>query len=166
MAVHPKVVEFLELLEKANCVNANSPLLTSWTLADPTGEPDNEVVHFSWEDQEGRYSLTLTEGAIANGAWVGSDFFCDDHEGDEVQISVFETVPMVAPSAKALQAPSAAELAEQHGGVWGEHPAHPVEDWRYQIANGDTRQGYWDWVAAEVESAMQAQPADDAAPGM
>ena len=32
-------------------------------------------------------------------------------------------------------------------GVWGEHPHHPVEDWQYEVANNDTRLGYWDWVA-------------------
>lgn len=36
-------------------------------------------------------------------------------------------------------------------GVWGEHPDHPLEDWRYEVANDDTRQGYWDWVAKRVE---------------
>jgi hypothetical protein len=30
-------------------------------------------------------------------------------------------------------------------GYWGEHPKYPVEDWRYQVANNETRQGYWEW---------------------
>ena len=37
-------------------------------------------------------------------------------------------------------------------GQWGEHPNHPVADWQYEVANGDTRQGYWGWVAAEISS--------------
>jgi hypothetical protein len=32
------------------------------------------------------------------------------------------------------------------GGHWGKHPRWPVEDWQYEVANGDTRLGYWDWV--------------------
>ena len=24
-----------------------------------------------------------------------------------------------------------------------EHPKHPVEDWKYEVANNDTRLGYW-----------------------
>ena len=44
-------------------------------------------------------------------------------------------------------------VADQHGGVWGEHPGHPVADWQYEIANGDTRSGYWDWVANRLASA-------------
>lgn len=43
-------------------------------------------------------------------------------------------------------------LAEQHGGVWGEHPDHPLEDWRYEVANDDTRAGYWDWVLGQIRA--------------
>ena len=44
------------------------------------------------------------------------------------------------------------ELMELHGGSWGEHPDHPVTDWQYEVANGDTRQGYWDWVEESIDS--------------
>jgi len=33
---------------------------------------------------------------------------------------------------------------------WGSHPAMPVEDWRDEVAEGATRQGYWEWVAAQM----------------
>lgn len=29
---------------------------------------------------------------------------------------------------------------------WDEHPGHPVGDWKAEVANGDTRMGYWDWA--------------------
>lgn len=38
-------------------------------------------------------------------------------------------------------------------GHWIETPAFPVEDWRYEVANGDTRRGYDDWCAAKAEEA-------------
>ena len=38
-------------------------------------------------------------------------------------------------------------LKEAHGGMWGEHPEFPVDDWLYEVDNGDTRLGYWVWVA-------------------
>lgn len=41
-------------------------------------------------------------------------------------------------------------LQQQHGGHWGAHPEHPVEDWMYEVANGDTREGYWEWVQRRV----------------
>ena len=46
---------------------------------------------------------------------------------------------------------SAEELAQRHGGYWGQHPAVPVADWQYEIANGDTRRGYWEHVLAALE---------------
>jgi hypothetical protein len=36
-------------------------------------------------------------------------------------------------------------------GKWGEHPTHAFEDWRYDVDNGDTRIGYWEWVAAQLQ---------------
>jgi hypothetical protein len=42
-----------------------------------------------------------------------------------------------------------------HGGPWGEHSRHPARDWQYEVANGDTRLGYWDWVAAKLIADQQ-----------
>lgn len=49
---------------------------------------------------------------------------------------------------------TAQQLREQFG-YWGDHPDHAPEDWAYEVANCDTRQGYWDWVAAKVEEAKE-----------
>ena len=35
---------------------------------------------------------------------------------------------------------------------WDEVPGHPVEDWRYEVANNDTRLGYLDWVQHRAEA--------------
>ncbi|MBK6616367.1 hypothetical protein [Ottowia sp.] len=43
-------------------------------------------------------------------------------------------------------------LADQHGGTWGEHPDHPLSDWRYQVENDETRLGYWEWVVSEIDA--------------
>lgn len=34
----------------------------------------------------------------------------------------------------------------------GEHGNHPRSDWRYEVANGDTTLGYWEWVEQQIES--------------
>lgn len=49
-------------------------------------------------------------------------------------------------------AEAATRLLRAHGGVWGEHPTHPTQDWRYAVSNEDTRLGYWEWVASEIET--------------
>ena len=30
-------------------------------------------------------------------------------------------------------------------GIWGEHDFYPRSDWRDEVANEDTSQGYWEW---------------------
>lgn len=29
---------------------------------------------------------------------------------------------------------------------WESHPAFPVEDWKYEVENNDTRLGYKEWL--------------------
>jgi len=33
-----------------------------------------------------------------------------------------------------------------HNDYWGEHPEHLVSDWKREVAEDDTRLGYWAWV--------------------
>lgn len=33
----------------------------------------------------------------------------------------------------------------------GEHPDHPVSDWQGEVAKGNTRRGYWEWVKDREE---------------
>jgi len=42
-------------------------------------------------------------------------------------------------------------ISEPGPSHWDEQPGHPVEDWRSEIANDDTRLGYLDWIAAREE---------------
>jgi hypothetical protein len=44
----------------------------------------------------------------------------------------------------------AERLRVAHGGTWGEHPDLPASDWMYEVSNGDTRLGYWEWCAAST----------------
>ncbi|QAY80367.1 hypothetical protein [Sphingosinicella sp. BN140058] len=46
-----------------------------------------------------------------------------------------------------------AALNADNGGVWGHHPQFPVTDWRHEVANDDTRLGYWEWVASQIDAA-------------
>ena len=34
---------------------------------------------------------------------------------------------------------------------WDEHPKFPLDEWKYKIANDDTRHGYWTWVKLQKE---------------
>lgn len=34
---------------------------------------------------------------------------------------------------------------------WDNHPDYPTEDWTDEVCNGNTRQGYVDWVNNQIE---------------
>lgn len=38
-------------------------------------------------------------------------------------------------------------------GYWDEHLDYTLEDWQSEVANDDTRLGYWDWVLCQMEQA-------------
>ncbi len=42
-------------------------------------------------------------------------------------------------------------LIDANGGYWGSHSRFPIDDWRYLVANGETRRGYWEWVKIQLE---------------
>jgi hypothetical protein len=58
-------------------------------------------------------------------------------------------------------------LPELYGGIWSEHPDYPVSDWQHEVANDDTRLGYWPWVSHCLErDAVLAEAGEgDRSPG-
>ena len=46
---------------------------------------------------------------------------------------------------------SADALITKHG-MWGELETLPRDDWKFEVQNGDTNLGYWEWVAARLEA--------------
>lgn len=45
----------------------------------------------------------------------------------------------------------ASKLAQENGGHWGELADYPPADWIHEVGNGDTRLGYWEWAANQIE---------------
>lgn len=37
------------------------------------------------------------------------------------------------------------------GGYWNDNNEYPIEDWKYEVANNDTRRGYHEWIEACIE---------------
>jgi hypothetical protein len=42
-------------------------------------------------------------------------------------------------------------LKERKGGMWAECGQAPVEDWMHEVAEGNTRLGYWEWAAVQLD---------------
>jgi hypothetical protein len=43
-------------------------------------------------------------------------------------------------------------------GYWGEDPRFPVGDWKYEVANDRTRDGYWEWVKLRIQEVTETLP--------
>lgn len=43
---------------------------------------------------------------------------------------------------------------------WSVHPHFTVADWQAEVANGDTRTGYHEWVEGQMELQMEAELSD------
>lgn len=48
---------------------------------------------------------------------------------------------------------SVAQLREKYDSDegWGSHPKFTMEDWQFEVSEGDTRRGYWEWVSVQLE---------------
>lgn len=44
---------------------------------------------------------------------------------------------------------------------WDEDPEWSVADWKYEVANDDTRQGYHEWVAHNRDTEMREREEDE-----
>lgn len=61
-----------------------------------------------------------------------------------------------ARSRAAMLFPHGAELAklEAEASHWDEDERFPVADWKYEVANDDTRQSYREWVVSKLEQEL------------
>ena len=53
-----------------------------------------------------------------------------------------------------IQAMSVKDLIKKYG-EWNEHPDYPRSDWTYEVHNGDTSLGYWEYVESMIESNLE-----------
>lgn len=65
------------------------------------------------------------------------------HLGDGFAVTPFGNLVDLREAAKAVSAPLR--------GHWEDHPQYPYDDWAYEVANGDTRRSYSEWVEAKIE---------------
>ena len=63
----------------------------------------------------------------------------------------------------AVRTSQVSAIVSQCGGdLWGEHPDHPTADWKYEVENGDTFLGYWEWVYCKLDEAETDSEEGDA----
>ena len=133
----------------------------AWLEHDPRVDPDTDEVTeiepaaLRWQDKD----LMSSEDDCLNVFGRSFLFSCDRRSCDDRVETAEQDI---------------AELALHFGLPWdfggpagylrvrfanGEDPQFPASDWRYETSNGDTRLGYWDWLAGRYEAMGLALPA-------
>ncbi len=85
------IERFFRLLSAADAVTIDDgAMLTEFETANITGDPDNQVVIFTWTDSECDYSDSLNEAGIATGVFENDGgFVADNSEGDKTVVRFF-----------------------------------------------------------------------------
>jgi len=83
--------KFLRLLNAASAVTVDDgAMLTGITAEEITGDPENQVVCFTWTDGECDYMDILTEEGISKGVFDSDGkFVTENYEGEETVIRFF-----------------------------------------------------------------------------
>ncbi len=100
------------------------------------------------------------ERAIANGMLTGDT--SADVEEHSTEVVLIGQGPQQAPHELAglvFEPDIEKDLEMQHG---YEHPAWPRAEWQQDASSGDTKLGYWLWVAHQLESGVSLDADDEA----
>ena len=97
-----KIENLLKQLDVASCVEVAGENENVWVDlgCDPVGDPENQVVLLTWDDdpehnQPGlKFSVILTEQGLSDARVSENSIFCLDYEGEEVHLRLWERQPM------------------------------------------------------------------------
>lgn len=129
--------KFFAMLAAASAVTIDDgALLYDWETDDRNGDPDNEVVRFSWTDGDCDYSDVLAEGDIATGKFDDNGkFVCGNSEGGMTVVRFFILERLVMPgagtSAARLFMQELLDSVETLSGIAEEHGARTLVDLMY-----------------------------------
>lgn len=91
------LTQMLALLAQAQIAYIDgSPALDKWDRAEATGQPDNQVVRFSWEQDGDLYEVKLTEEGLAQATFNAEEgvFEIPDHEGEPTKLFLATLIPL------------------------------------------------------------------------
>lgn len=93
--------KFLAMLKSADVVTVDDgAYLHDWSMYELTGDPDNQVLRFSWKEGRYEFSSIHTEAGLQAGRFThDGKFVCNDIEGEATQIRCFNVQAITAPPA-------------------------------------------------------------------
>lgn len=131
------IEKFVSLLAAAGAVTVDDgALLTDWETEALTGDPDNQVVRFSWTDGECDFSDILNEGGIADGKFDSDGkFVAENTDGEPTVIRFFDVKQLSNPYAGCAAADrfmqELLDSVETLTGIADEHGARTLADLMY-----------------------------------
>jgi hypothetical protein len=145
--------KFLRLLNTASAVTVDDgAMLTGITAEELTGDPENQIVCFTWTDGEHDYMDILTEEGIAKGVFDSDGkFVAENYEGEKTVIRFFAIERLNDLSGKYASARFFQELldsVETLTGIAAEHGSRTLADLMY-LQNAILIGGFVDHYATE-----------------
>ena len=161
------IEKFLGLLTAAGAVTVDDgAMLTGMEAAKLTGDPDNQVVRFTWTDGQFDYADTLTEGGITEGVFDSEGKFVGENsEGEKMVVRFFAVERLNDASGKRIAAMFFQELlgsVETLAGIVDEHGSRTLADLMY-LQNAILEGGFIDNYPGEskVLEIASALPSGD-----
>jgi hypothetical protein len=150
------IEKFISLLNIASAVTVDDgAMLTGMEAEQLTGDPDNQVVCFTWTDGECDYSDILTEGGIAGGVFDSDGkFVAENSEGEKTVIRFFAVERLDDVSGKRAAAMFFQELldsVETLAGIVDEHGSRTLADLMY-LQNAILKGGFIDHYPGESKA--------------
>jgi hypothetical protein len=78
-----------EPLGRGVCQSKNGSVVLVGTYSHPTGEPENEVILFTWDSEGIQFSVKITEAGLDAAVPVGCALTLIDSEGDYFTIELW-----------------------------------------------------------------------------
>jgi len=132
------IERLLIMLNAASAVTVDhGAMLTDFETEPITGDPNNQVVRFTWTDGERDYSDILTEDGIAKGIFDSEGrFIAKNSEGEKSVISFFAIKPLSRDSGKCASVMFFQELlrsVETLAGIAEVHGPETLADLMYLL---------------------------------
>lgn len=80
----------LELADQIEDIDNSKIYKLDWSICEVTGDPDEQAALLIYNDSP----IILTERALSNARTEGNSIFCEDHEGNEVQLCLWRLQPL------------------------------------------------------------------------
>lgn len=89
------ISKLLTQIENADVVKIDGFTINSIHIDEVRNDDENEILNLLWTDEEQDYSVKITEEGLKNAVIDQNMIECEDHEGTNVIIAVYDLQPTV-----------------------------------------------------------------------